>query len=190
MTSRPLKGSAAEKAAVDIWERDGFEVHRARAHILRVGPPFCPTCHQAMGRIFADSNDIWKAIDLIGMHRARGFRFGQITTISGKSGSLSYGNVSKRKLKIERLPWPPQMTMHASADGIGLLPWYTVEIWGARNQRVGRVASRWFQVWDLNVATHQWSLLPFRIPVSGPAPPGLSRPAAIDADTPVISSQN
>lgn len=185
MTSRPLKGSAAEKAAVEIWEKDGFVVHRARAHILRVGPPFCPYCHQAMGRIFADSNDIWKAVDLIGMHPARGFRFGQITTISGKSGNLSYGNVSKRKVKLEALPWPPQLAVDRIGNGTALLSWYTVEIWGARNERRGRQASRWFQVWDYNVSTRGWVLSPVRIPVSGPAPPQGGPARAVEGDVPM-----
>ena len=68
MTNRPLKGTYAEKVVKAIWEHEGWTVHQAKAHLIRTGPPYCPNCRQPLGPIFADSNDIWKAIDLVGMH--------------------------------------------------------------------------------------------------------------------------
>jgi hypothetical protein len=167
IVNRPLKGTYAEKVVKAIWEREGYVVHQAKSHLIRTGPPYCPNCRQPLGPVFADSNDIWRAIDLVGMHPLQGFRFAQVTTISGKSGSLSYGSVYVRKKKIEALPWPK-------------IPWshgYAVEIWGARNQRIGREAARWFQVWDYFVDSNEWKLLRERVPVSGPVPGVVSNPA-------------
>lgn len=152
MTSRPLKGSVAEKAAETYLTEQGYEVHRARAVMVNPAP----------GKFFVFSHDVWKAVDLACMSATKGFLFVQVTTISGKSGSLQYGHVAERRKKLEALPWPSQ--------GNGADPSYRIQVWGARNQRKGRLIARWFQVWDFDVARRVWTQEPARIAISGPVP--------------------
>lgn len=166
MSSRPLKGSVAEKAAEAYLTADGWTVHRARAVMVNPAP----------GKFFVFSHDLWGAIDLAGIHPQRGFLFVQVATITGKTGSLDYANVAKRRKKIEALPWPPQMAIvHQSGDAVGIAPLYRVAVWGARNQRIGRLAARWFQIWDYDVDRRLWALQPQRIAISGPVPGDVSK---------------
>lgn len=161
MSNRPLKGSVAEKAAEAYLKADGWTVHRARAVMVNPAP----------GKFFVFSHDLWGAIDLAGIHPQRGFLFVQVATIGGKTGSLDYGNVAKRRHKVEALPWPPQMAIvHATGNGVGIDPPYRVQVWGGRNQKRGRVVARWFQVWDYDVDRRLWTQQPQRIAISGPVP--------------------
>ena len=159
MTNRPLRGPLAERIVKEFWERDGWTVHQAKSTRRRIGPPYCPFCHQPKGPYFSDTNDIWKAVDLLGVHPILGFRFAQVTTISGQSGGLSYGNVYIRKKKLESIPWPK------TGD-------FRVLLYGARNQRIGREAARWFQIWEYFPIDRTWALNPDRLHVSGPVVPG------------------
>lgn len=158
MTARPLKGSAAVKAWDTILKSEGYTTHVARAVLVNYSP----------GKFFTQSNDIWNAVDVVSVHPQRGFAFDQVTTISGQSGNLDYGHVGDRKKKLDALPWPPQMAVHQTGDGTGIFPWYLVRVIGARNQKVGRLAARWFQVWSLDVDRKVWTLSPNRVHVSGP----------------------
>ena len=161
MSNRPLKGSVAEKAAEVFLTKDGWTVHRARAVMVNPAP----------GKFFVFSHDVWGVFDLVCTHPERGFLFVQVTTISGKTGSLNYGHVGDRKRKVEKLPLPPQMKFVRTAgdDVVDVRLSYRAQIWGARNQRKGRTITRWFQVWDFDVARRVWTQQPQRIVISGQA---------------------
>ena len=172
MTSRPLKGGAAEKAAEDWLTSQGWKVHRARATAVKLPD----------GRWFVHSHDTWGAIDLAAMHPERGFLFVQVATVTGQPGALDFGNVAKRRKKVEALPWP-KPSWERMGNGFesrtrnrSML--YQVQVWGARTIRRGSTqAQRFFQVWDLDIATMSWKLLPDKVWISGPQPAAL--PAAV-----------
>jgi hypothetical protein len=110
-----LAGKAAENEARKLLEEAGWEVHQARAQLKRL-----------RGFFMTLSNDIWGCIDLAAFC-STSLWFIQVTTTAG---------VSKRRRKLEQLPWPYHLVR--------------ISIFEAREEKVGRRKMGHFRIHDLN----------------------------------------
>lgn len=179
--------TAAERAVVDWYARQGYHVHRAEASFRRIPTRgSCAACHRRFEKTFSVSHDLFGIFDGVSVARGRPRVWWQVTTVShrdqlGPRGGTrpNFNNVSPRKRKI-------------GAVASDFVP-DSVLIFGANTVRRTddrRLWRHYFQVWAWSEGLRDWRLLDVQLPVAQDKPghfvvqDGPGMPAAGPQDVP------